>query len=101
MLPATTAAGARALSRQPSGASTSIGRKAPAEGGASGSVRARTAKKAADFVTESGQLRLPSTCGSVPAKSSESVSPEIVATTRRATSRGAPPASSSSTSSAA
>ena len=40
------------------------------EGGASGSVSTRTAKKAADLVTESGQLRLPSTWASVPEKSS-------------------------------
>ena len=69
-LPAATAAGNSALSRQPGGALTSIGRWAPAQGGASGSVRTRTAKKAADLVTESGQLRLPSTWASVPAKSS-------------------------------
>ena len=60
-LPAATAAGGRAFSRHPSGAITSTGRKAPAEGGASGSVSTRTAKKAADFVTGRGQLRLPST----------------------------------------
>ena len=38
-LPGTTAAGASAFSRQPRGAVTSIGRWAPAQGGASGSVR--------------------------------------------------------------
>ncbi len=56
----------------PRGALTSIGRWAPAEGGASGSVSTRTAKNAADLVTESGQLRLPSTWASLPAKSSRS-----------------------------
>ena len=74
MLPATTAAGGAGVEQAAlRGDRTSIGRKAPAEGGASGSVRTRTAKKAADLVTESGQLRLPSTCGSVPAKSRVSV----------------------------
>ena len=91
-MPAATAAGWRAFSRQPAGAITSIGRWAPAQGGASGSVRTRTAKKAADFVTESGQLRLPSTCGSVPAKSRRRVSPAIVASSRRRRSRSAPSA---------
>ncbi len=39
------------------------------------------------MVTESGQLRLPSTWGSVPEKSSRRRSPSIVAATRRTTSR--------------
>ena len=78
-LPAATAAGKRALSRLPSGARTSIGRWAPAEGGASGSVSTRTAKKAADLVTESGQLRLPSTCGVGAAE----VEPQALACDRR------------------
>ena len=51
-------AGARSAGSPP-GRATSTGRKAPAEGGASGSVSTRTAKKAADLVTGSGQLRLP------------------------------------------
>ncbi len=97
-LPAATAAGKRAFSTQPSGAWTSIGRWAPAEGGASGSVSTRTAKNAADFVTASGQLRLPSTWSALPEKSSRSESPSIVARTRSSTSRSGPKASSSSTS---
>ena len=62
-LPAATAAGgARVEQRSPAARATSTGRCAPADGGASGSVSTRTAKNAADLVTASGQLRLPSTC---------------------------------------
>ena len=43
-LPAATAAGARALRSEPSGATTVTGRYAPSQGGTSGSVRTRTAK---------------------------------------------------------
>jgi hypothetical protein len=44
VLPAATAAGERAFTRQPSGAVTRTGANAPAEAGASGSVRQRTTK---------------------------------------------------------
>ena len=47
-LPATTAAGRRALSRLPSGAVTVTGRIAPAAGGMSGSVSTRTANQQAE-----------------------------------------------------
>ena len=43
----------------------------------SGSVSTRTTKYAADFVTDSGQLRLPSPCGAVPAKSISTESPSM------------------------
>ena len=45
-LPAATAAGGSALTRQPSGARTVTGASAPAEAGTSGSVRQRTTKQA-------------------------------------------------------
>ena len=59
VLPAATAAGGRALTRQPSGARTVTGAKAPPDAGRSGAVRQRTTKKQAERVTASGQLRLP------------------------------------------
>src|SRR5947208_1128757 len=74
-LPATTAAGLRALSRLPSGAATVTGRIAPAAGGMSGSVSTRTANQHADRVTASGQLRLPSCWSAEPLKSRVSSSP--------------------------
>src|SRR3954464_1251730 len=77
VLPATTAAGGRALTRQPSGAVTVTGANAPPEAGRSGSVRQRTTKEQADFVTASGQLRLPSYSGAVPVKSIRIASPAI------------------------
>src|SRR4051812_49697147 len=75
VLPATTAAGGRALTRQPSGAVTVTGANAPPDAGRSGSVRQRTTKKQADLVTASGQLRLPSYWGAVPSKSIRIPSP--------------------------
>ena len=42
--PATTAAGGRAFSSEPSGAITSTGRYAPSQAGTSGSASTRTAK---------------------------------------------------------
>ena len=78
VLPATTAAGGSALTRQPRGAFTATGTYAPPEAGRSGSVRQRTTKKQAERVTASGQLRLPTYCGDVPAKSISISSPEMV-----------------------
>ena len=69
VFPATTAAGARAFTSEPSGARTRTGAKAPPQAGMSGSVSRRTTKKHADRVTASGQLRFPGYCGAVPAKS--------------------------------
>ena len=66
----------------------------------SGSVKTRSTKNTADFVTESGQLRLPAVCASVPAKSISSSSPRMVTATTIDRSRGSPRASSSSTSAA-
>ncbi len=94
--PATTAAGGRALSSEPSGAITVTGRYAPAVGGMSGSVSTRTANQQALRVTESGQLRLPSCCSAEPVKSSVSSSPATVAVSVSARS----PARASSTSAA-
>src|SRR5207253_7868353 len=96
VLPATTAAGERALTSEPAGARTSTGAKAPPDAGTSGSVTQRTTKKHAERVTASGQLRLPSYCGDVPAKSISTLSPETVTAARIRSS----PASGSSTSSA-
>ena len=78
VFPAATAAGDRALTSEPSGARTVTGTKAPPEAGRSGAVRQRTTKKQAERVTASGQLRLPSCCGAVPAKSISIASPAIV-----------------------
>ena len=72
-----------ALRIEPSGAMISIGRKAPAEGGMSGSVSTRTANRQAERVTASGQLRLPSCWPALPVKSSVSRSPETTARRRR------------------
>ena len=66
------------MTSEPCGAPTVTGAKAPAEAGTSGAVKQRTTKYAADRVTESGQLRLPSCCGSVPAKSISTSSPATV-----------------------
>ena len=78
VFPAATAAGGRAFRSEPSGARTVTGANAPPEAGRSGSVRQRTTKKHAERVTASGQLRLPSCCGAVPAKSISTSSPAIV-----------------------
>ena len=57
-------------------ATISIGRKAPADAGMSGSVSTRTANRQAASVTASGQLRLPSCWSALPVKSSVSRSPD-------------------------
>jgi hypothetical protein len=87
--PAATAAGETALTRQPAGARTETGSIAPAEAGTSGSVRQRTTKRQAETVTASGQLRLPSCCGAVPAKSISSSSPATVTAARSSSSPSA------------
>ena len=101
-LPAATAAGGRALSTQPGGARRPRPADArPPTAGASGSVSTRTAKKAADLVTASGQLRLPSTCVGAAGE----VEPQRVAVDRRrapasstSASPSGPPSSTSSAS---
>ena len=55
---------------------------AGAIGGMSGSVSTRTANRQAERVTASGQLRLPSCWGALPAKSSSSRSPSTAARRR-------------------
>ena len=67
--PATTAAGACALTRQPGSARISTGSSAPPDAGTSGSQTTRTAYATAARVTASGQLTFPGCCGAVPAKS--------------------------------
>jgi hypothetical protein len=96
VFPATTAAGGRALTSEPSGARTVTGSNAPPEAGMSGSVSTRTTKKHAERVTASGQLRFPRCCGAVPAKSISTASPAIVTAARIARS----PSTASITSSA-
>src|SRR5262245_55382524 len=81
-LPPATAAGERALTRVPGGATTSTGANAPAEAGMSGSVTQRTTKYTAERVTAGGQLQLPGPAGSVPAKSTRMASPATVTATR-------------------
>ncbi len=82
-LPATTAEGQRAFTRQPSGATTLMGANVPAL--LTGTSLARStcmAKLQAERVTEMGQLTLPATAGDVPVKSMIAESPSITTRTQ-------------------
>ena len=80
-LPATTADGRRAFTRQPSGARTVIGAYVPALAAESAGSSTRSAKAHAEWVTARGQLTLPGAASAVPAKSIVSSSPAIVTAT--------------------
>src|SRR5207237_10780380 len=75
--PAETAAGERAVTTVPGGATTVTGRMPPAVGGMSGPVKARTTNVTADTVTARGALTLPRAWAAVPLKSTESSSPRM------------------------
>src|SRR6266511_3861325 len=84
-LPAPTAAGGNAATKDPGGATTVTGRIAPPLAGMVGSTAERSEYDTADTVTASTAFTLPRACGSVPVKSKDTESPEIVsATTTRA-----------------
>ena len=69
VLPATTALGWRAFSRQPSGARTSTAPNSPSFTGTSAPSATLTAKMHAARVTASGAFTLPGAASEVPAKS--------------------------------
>ena len=68
-LPATTAAGGRGFSRQPSGTITCKGFRQPAFSGMSSSTRLRKTYSTAAIVTALGALKLSGVCALVPVKS--------------------------------
>ena len=77
-LPAATAAPGRACTTVPSRVRIEIGRRAPAEAGASGAVTTRTAYRHALTATARGQLTLPACCGPHSPRSISSSSPRTV-----------------------
>src|SRR3974390_350716 len=94
-LPAATAAGNAALTRQPGGAVIVTGANAPEEAGMSGAGTLRITKYPADRVTASGQLQLPGPAVSVPVKSTLTRSPDTVTATRMAIGSSETPSPSS------
>ena len=82
MFPATTAAGGRALTSEPSGAGRVTGAKAPPEAGTSGSVRQRTTKYAGRARDRERAVEIPGVLRRVPAKSISISSPAIVTAAR-------------------
>lgn len=96
---ARTGAGWRGLSKEPSGASTSIGRIAPSLNGMSGLVSAALmAETVAETVEAKGALRLVRTCGDVPLKSTEMLSPLTVTVARTGNGASLMPSSSTASS---
>ena len=82
VLPATTAAGARALTSEPSGARTRTGTNAPPDAGMSGSVTQAHDEEARRAGHGERAVEVPRDCGAVPAKSISTSSPAIVTATR-------------------
>ena len=94
-LPATTAEGHRAFTRQPSGATIRMGAKVPALlTGTSLARRTCMAKLQAERVTEMGQLTLPATAADVPVKSMTAESPSISTSTQMGMSSSVTPSPS-------
>src|SRR5688572_18971149 len=84
-LPAPTAAGGRAATTEPKGATTDTGRMEPPLEGIPGSAAERKAKATQETVTASTALTLPDVCGSVPVKSKVIVSPDTTTDTQMRT----------------